>query len=159
VHRAKTGSFLLRLTCLVAASVGLMAQAQPSVQNAGAGSEDDKGFISRVEFGGSANTLGQEFILNGSAGYQFNPHAAVPFAAYSRALIASHLYGGKILAWQCSVCGKIFSRTVDEIERECDVNWPAYIEREFRMHSCELVLVERQEKQKAPKIALFVHRE
>jgi hypothetical protein len=81
VHRAKTGSFLFRLACLVAASVGLMAQAQPGVRNPSTGPVDDKGFISRIEFGGSANTLGQEFILNGSAGYQFNRHFALNFGA------------------------------------------------------------------------------
>lgn len=81
MHRAKTGSFLFRLTWLVAASVGLVAQAQPSLRNPSAGPGDDKGFISRVEFGGSANTVGQEFILNGSAGYQFNPHFALNFGA------------------------------------------------------------------------------
>jgi hypothetical protein len=81
VHRIKTGLFFLRLTCLLAASAGLMAQAQPGVQNSGAGSQDDRGFISRVEFGGSANTLGEEFILNGSAGYQFNRHFALNFGA------------------------------------------------------------------------------
>ena len=81
MQRAKTGWFLLRLGCLLTASVGLMAQAQPGVRNKSAGPEPDKGFISRVEFGGSANTLGQEFILSGSAGYQFNPHFGLNFGA------------------------------------------------------------------------------
>jgi len=81
----------------------------------------------------------------------------VTLSVYSRALIASHLYEGKILGWQCTVCGKIFCRTVDEIERDSDVNRPEYVEREFRMHSCELVLVERQEKQEAARVVPFVH--
>jgi hypothetical protein len=81
VHRAKTAWFLLRLGCLVAASVGLMAQAQPGVRSNSAGPQPEKGFISRVEFGGSSNTLGQEFIVSGSAGYQFSPHFALSFGA------------------------------------------------------------------------------
>jgi hypothetical protein len=79
MHRAK--AFLLGVTCLLAASVGLMAQAQPTGRTTGAAPGDARGFISRIEFGGSANSLGQEFILNGSAGYQFNQHFAINFGA------------------------------------------------------------------------------
>jgi len=58
-----------------------MAQAQPGLANNGAAAQDERGFTSRAEFGVSANTLGQEFMLNGSAGYQFNRHFALNFGA------------------------------------------------------------------------------
>ncbi len=74
----ETGYLLFQLALLVAVSMGLMAQSQPNSPNAATG-ENEKGFISRVELGGSANTLGQEFSLSGSAGYQFNPHFAMNF--------------------------------------------------------------------------------
>lgn len=75
---SRTGSVLLQLALVAAVSMSVMAQSQPDSPNVGTG-QNGKGFISRVEFGGSANTLGQEFILNGSAGYQFNPHFALNF--------------------------------------------------------------------------------
>jgi predicted nucleic acid-binding Zn-ribbon protein len=72
-------------------------------------------------------------------------------------------FGKRHMGWQCTVCGKIFSRTVDEIERDCDICCPEYVEREFRMHGCEIVLVEGQEKQEAEAFShsciLPVHRE
>jgi CheY-like chemotaxis protein len=72
---------------------------------------------------------------------------AVRFAVHTRTLMPSHLYQTSVLAWQCSVCQKIFCRTLDEAERECcRINPPGYIEREFRFHNCVLVLVARQEK-------------
>ena len=79
------------------------------------------------------------------------------FAVYDRALIASHLYRGKILGWQCTLCGKMFCRTLDETERSCGIDRPRHIESEFRMHRCGLVLVERQETHGARKLVLRVH--
>jgi hypothetical protein len=70
----------------------------------------------------------------------------VHFAVHTRALMPSHLYQRSVLAWQCSVCRKIFCRTLDEAGRECcTINPPRYIEREFRLHNCVLVLVSRYE--------------
>jgi hypothetical protein len=63
---------------LAVVAVAVSAQSQP-VPAAPATVEPPKGFISRMEFGGSANTLGQEFVLDGSAGYQFNRHFALSF--------------------------------------------------------------------------------
>ena len=71
------------------------------------------------------------------------------FDVYSRALIPSHFYRMKVLAWQCSVCCKIFCRSLDEVERARTDETPLYIEREFRMHSCELVLVNCQKRRDA----------
>ena len=53
------------------------AQSQPASASPDDGPE--KGFISRLEFGGSVNTLGQEFLFGASAGYQFNRHFALNF--------------------------------------------------------------------------------
>ena len=62
-------------------------------------------------------------------------------AVLPRSLIARFLYRGKILAWQCSACKKLFCRTVDEIERDRRNSLPEHIECEFQKHSCLLVLV------------------
>jgi hypothetical protein len=73
--------------------------------------------------------------------------AAVPIVIHTRTLMPSHLYQRAVLAWQCSVCRKIFCRSLDEVERECcTIAPPGYIEREFRLHNCVLVRVARQEK-------------
>ncbi len=68
---------------------------------------------------------------------------------YSRSLVPSHFFRRKVLAWRCSVCWKIFCRTLDEVERESGNSPPIYIESEFRLHNCELVLVARQEQRAA----------
>ena len=67
-------------------------------------------------------------------------------AVYSRALVPSHFYRRKVLAWQCSVCRKLFCRTVEQAEREPGEGVPVYVESAFRVHNCELVLVTRQER-------------
>jgi hypothetical protein len=67
-------------------------------------------------------------------------------ATYSRALLPSHLYLSRVLAWQCSVCQKIFTLTVEEAERHYGVAPPGHIDRAFAMHKCEVVLVARYEK-------------
>jgi hypothetical protein len=69
----------------------------------------------------------------------------VHIAVFSRALVPSHFFQRKVLAWRCSVCRKLFCRSLDEVACVGGDNPPIYIEREFRMHNCELVLVSRQE--------------
>ncbi len=59
----------------------------------------------------------------------------------------------KVLAWQCSVCRKLFCRTLDEVERARTDETPLYIGSEFHMHSCELVLVGRQERRDVARTA------
>jgi hypothetical protein len=75
--------------------------------------------------------------------------AAVQFAVRTRALVPSHFYRTKVLAWQCSLCCKLFSRPLEELERDGETNIPIYIKREFRMHNCDVALVSRQERRDA----------
>lgn len=74
----------------------------------------------------------------------------VSFAVYSRTLIASYRFQRSVLAWECTLCGKLFCPTADEaVERVCLNSPPAHIEQEFRLHSCALVLFAKQEKHEA----------
>ncbi len=77
----------------------------------------------------------------------------MPVAIFSRTLVPSHFFGGKVLAWQCSVCRKLFCRTVVEVEHDGRNNPPIHIESEFHRHNCELVLVARQEQREAQRPA------
>ncbi len=70
-------------------------------------------------------------------------------SVYSRGLVPSHLYRSRVMAWQCSVCRKMFSLRLDEAERQDGLRPPEHIEREFHMHSCQLVLVSEYEKSDA----------
>lgn len=74
-RRACTSVFVL-IVLSIAFPARVAAQGQGSIPPA---SDADRGFLSRLEFGGSSNTLGQEFVLDGSAGYQFNKHVALTF--------------------------------------------------------------------------------
>ncbi len=68
---------------------------------------------------------------------------------YHRSLVASYLYKGKVLAWQCTLCGKIFSRSVTETERDCNGTRPEHIRCEFQNHSCEAELLQLVKKHEA----------
>ncbi len=68
-------AFAVSILLLVASAAS--AQVQPSSTSATA--DPERGFISHLEFGGSSNTLGQEFLLDGAAGYQFSKHFALSF--------------------------------------------------------------------------------
>jgi len=67
--------FTVLLVCICFA-VSAFGQAKPAIR-------DDTGFTSYVEFGGTANSLGQVYELNSSMGYTFTEHfgmdLAVPF--------------------------------------------------------------------------------
>jgi hypothetical protein len=47
------------------------------------------------------------------------------------------------LAWECSVCAKLFAVSIDEGEHATDLLPPRYIESDFEVHSCELELEKR----------------
>lgn len=70
----------------------------------------------------------------------------VSFAVYSRALVPSYLFQRSVLAWECSVCRKMFCLTLDEAERVCATSPPEHIGGEFRLHCCEIVLLAAQQK-------------
>jgi hypothetical protein len=44
------------------------------------------------------------------------------------------------MAWKCAVCGKLFSITAQEAVQSPARLPPLYLEREFRLHNCELQL-------------------
>ncbi len=70
------------MSCLLAFLVISTGAVRAAAQGQGPNpspNDADRGFLSRLEFGGSSNTLGQEFVLDGSAGYQFNKHFALTF--------------------------------------------------------------------------------
>lgn len=67
-----------RLALVFALSAVMAAQSSAPRSNNGS-PDPEKGFLSRVEFGGSANSLADVFTVDGSAGYQFNKHFALDF--------------------------------------------------------------------------------
>lgn len=56
----------------------------------------------------------------------------------SRALIPRFLLGNTVLAWQCSICGKMFSLSVEEAQRLSGVRAPQHLRSAFACHNCEL---------------------
>lgn len=44
------------------------------------------------------------------------------------------------MAWECAVCGKLFSISVMDAEASGTLSPPPHIDREFRLHNCELQL-------------------
>lgn len=88
--------------------------------------------------------LGSRGRLAAAGSFPFSPTlkgAAVRTEIYNRALLPSYLFRQSVLAWECSICRKIFSVTAEEAERVPGNAPPAHIDREFRLHSCELMLV------------------
>ncbi len=58
----------------------------------------------------------------------------------ARALVPRFLLWNGVLAWQCSLCGKLFTLTLDEAEQLHPVEPPAHVRYAFRLHDCQLVL-------------------
>jgi hypothetical protein len=54
-----------------------------------------------------------------------------------RWLRPAYRFSNSLMAWQCAVCGKIFSITVEEARSAAQLP-PPHIEQEFQLHSCEL---------------------
>ncbi len=59
-----------------------------------------------------------------------------------RWLMPAYRFSNSLMAWQCAVCGKIFSIPVAEAKQLAQLP-PPHIEREFQLHSCELHLFDR----------------
>jgi hypothetical protein len=62
---------------------------------------------------------------------------------HSRWLTTVYWLNEHPLAWECVVCGKLFSISIDEAERATDRLPPSHIESEFNVHSCDLELEKR----------------
>ncbi len=58
----------------------------------------------------------------------------------NRALLPRYLLGPRVLAWQCSICRKMFTLSVDEVERLSNRAVPHYIETAFDAHDCVIEL-------------------
>ena len=63
-------------------------------------------------------------------------------AVEGRQLMPIYRFGNSPMAWECAACGKFFSISVAEAEESAQLP-PPYVEREFRLHNCELHLCER----------------
>ncbi len=61
-------------------------------------------------------------------------------STYLRTLLPCFIYRGRVLAWQCSLCCKMFSLTIEEAEREDSFRPPGHIQHMFRLHNCQLAL-------------------
>lgn len=61
-------------------------------------------------------------------------------AVERRWLMPVYRLNNSLLAWECAVCGKLFSISVADAESSATRFPPAYIEREFRLHNCQLQL-------------------
>jgi len=61
----------------------------------------------------------------------------------ARWLVTAYCFNHHPLAWECSVCAKLFAISIDEAERATELLPPSYIESEFNAHSCELELEKR----------------
>lgn len=57
-----------------------------------------------------------------------------------RALLPRFRYGTSVLAWQCSVCRKLFSVSLREAEQLQPSEVPSHVKHAFEQHSCELGL-------------------
>jgi hypothetical protein len=44
------------------------------------------------------------------------------------------------MAWQCSLCGKLFPLSLEEAEKLRPVEPPSHVREAFRLHDCQLVL-------------------
>ena len=57
-----------------------------------------------------------------------------------RLLLPRFRYGTSVLAWQCSVCRKLFSVSLREAEQLHSAEAPSHLKHAFEQHSCELGL-------------------
>lgn len=58
-----------------------------------------------------------------------------------RLLVPVYLFSGVPLAWGCTDCGKLFSRTIEEVLARPLVEAPRTIRAEFDRHRCALHLL------------------
>ena len=57
-----------------------------------------------------------------------------------RALVPRYRLWNMVLAWQCSVCGTLFSLSVDEAEELRPSDPPPHLFEAFQSHDCLLAL-------------------
>lgn len=57
-----------------------------------------------------------------------------------RALVPRYRLWNLVLAWQCSVCGTLFSLTVDEAQQQRPSEPPPHLRAAFHSHDCLVAL-------------------
>jgi len=55
------------------------------------------------------------------------------------------MFQGRAIAWECSICGKLFSLSYDELQSTYYSDLPAYLASDFEAHSCWSALYKRAE--------------
>ncbi len=58
-----------------------------------------------------------------------------------RLLVPAYLFSGVPLSWGCTDCGKLFSRTIEEVLAYPLLESPRMIRAEFEHHRCALHLL------------------
>ncbi len=71
------------------------------------------------------------------------------YSIQDRTLLPAYIFRSSVMAWQCSLCGKMFSVSAEEAERRDEFAALVDVERAFRVHHCPDFLVTRHEKRKA----------
>ncbi len=61
-------------------------------------------------------------------------------AVERRWLMPAYRFQSSLMAWECSVCGKLFYISIEEAEVFSTQLPPPHIEQDFQVHSCELHL-------------------
>ncbi len=71
------------------------------------------------------------------------------YAIQDRTLLPAYIFRSSVMAWQCSLCGKMFSISAEEAEGREEFTALLDVERAFRVHRCPDFLVTRHEKRGA----------
>ncbi|MGI9102469.1 MAG: hypothetical protein ACR2IF_08495 [Terriglobales bacterium] len=60
----------------------------------------------------------------------------MPSLLHPRALLPRFLLERSVLAWQCSICGKMFALSLDEAQGSQSASVPEHIHSAFDAHDC-----------------------
>ena len=66
-----------------------------------------------------------------------------------RELLPRFTFQGRVIAWQCSICAKMFSLSFDEFQSLYYAELPSYIATDFQAHSCRMAVYVAEEIQRA----------
>jgi hypothetical protein len=65
---------------------------------------------------------------------------AIPILQHYSRLVLAYTIGNSGVAWECSLCRKLFALTVDEAVERPRFTPPDHLMNEFRQHQCAVVL-------------------
>ena len=57
-----------------------------------------------------------------------------------RELLPRFTFQGRVIAWQCSICAKMFSLSFDELQSLYYAERPSYIAADFQAHNCRIAV-------------------